>query len=367
MSTNFAHVEPIVESSVVFDNDVNLERFGWMAGPDIDLQHRSGSQYVGGFRDDLIPARSLLRLPRSVAFGPYEHPATVLYGEEQGSAGALIGIAPAASSTPDKTLNALKGTASRLSSFQRPPKWCAYTLMRENEKRGMCLFENVKGFDWEEVKKIYSLIIPPNVQVWREDFNWTMERTVIGQTVKGPFLDEVRAYLKVGGLAGERIKEAAAPGRRTAPAEHLRAATDMIKVMRLACDRAWSYFTVRLNESESAIRRYRDGKPGLQDYAQVDERFVSSRLPMDVLALANLNRTPIDLQQLGAAQAMTRDSNQAMMKGFEMIADKFVAKNTPSLTQEEIFDMFDKKLTERDEFWKSEIVKLSAPKTEGDA
>ena len=82
---------------------------------------------------------------------------------------------------------------------------------------------------------------------------------------------------------------------------------------------------------------------------------------MDVLALAHLNRTPIDLQQLGAAKEMTQQSNSAMMKGFELIADKF-SKQPQGMTPEAIEAMIAKQLAERDEYWKAQLETMAPPK-----
>lgn len=230
-------------------------------------------------------------------------------------------------------------------------------LMRENEKRGMCLFETIKGLSWDEVKVIYSLVMPP-LQVMVDEFGWDLEREVLGQRVRGPFLDQIREYLKPGGQAAERVKEMGTPGKRAVTAERLRGAKDALLEMRGASNRGWSYFIVRLNETESAVRRFRDGKPGKQDYDQPDERFINSMLPMDIQALANLNRTPIDLQQLAAGAKMTEDSNATMMKGFEMIANKMTANQPQAVTMEDVQKLLD----ERDLYWKAQLDEAGAAK-----
>lgn len=354
MSTNLAYAEPHVsQQQLVVDNDKFLTRYAFMAGPPIDISRRTFSQFVGDWRDDVIPNMALLRLPDAIAKGPFELDAKSL---NQGGSLHGMDIPLATSSTPN--LDDLKrGQEERLTRFVNVSKMCAYMLMRENEKRGLCLFEHVKGENWDEVKRIYGLILPPDRTIWQHDFGFDLERTVNGQTVRGPFLDQVRVYLKQGGLAGERLKEMGQPGKRAVPAETLKAAVAMVKEMRLAAERAWSYYLVRLNASERDIQRFRDGKPGKADYDQVDERFVGSILPMDILALAHLNRAPLDAREAVAKAESDTKANEALMRGFEMMANKI---NQPSgaITMEQVQQM----LAERDAHWKEELAKLGASK-----
>lgn len=362
MSSNLAYAEPHVsDSEIAIDNDKFLTRYAFMAGPPIDVSRRLGSQFVGDWRDDTIPNMTLIRLPDARAYGPFEQPAQILHGDSAGSEGSPLASIPAPVSSTPNSLQRNQG--SRLTRFVNVPKMCAYMLMRENEKRGMCLFEHLKGENWDEVKKIYGLILPPDRTIWTETFGFDLERTVNGQTVRGPFLDQVRGYLRQGGLAGERLKEMGQPGKRSVPAETLKAAVSMVKEMRMACDRAWSHYLVRLNASERDILRFRDGKPGKADYDQVDERFVGGILPMDILALAHLGRAPMDSREAVASEKATGEANATMLKGFEMIAGKINQSAQPAITMEDIQKLLDA----RDEHWKAELAKLNAPKEVLDA
>lgn len=354
MSSNLAYAEPYVSGQeTILDNDKFLTRYAFMAGPPIDVSRRIGSQFVGDWRDDTIPNMTLIKLPDARSLGPFEQPAQIIHGDSAGSEGSPLASIPAPVSSTPNSLQRNQG--SRLTRFVNVPKMCAYMLMRENEKRGMCLFEHIKGENWDEVKKIYGLIFPPDRTIWQHDFKFDLERTVLGQTVRGPFLDDVRGYLKQGGLAAERLKEMGQPGKRSVPAETLKAAVAMVKEMRLATERAHSYYLVRLNASERDILRFRDGKPGKSDYDQVDERFIGGILPMDILALAHLGRAPIDARAAVAQSESDTKANEAMLKGFEMIAGKI---NQPSITIEDV----QKLLAERDAHWRAELEKLGAPK-----
>lgn len=354
MSSNLAYAEPYVSGQEsILDNDKFLTRYAFMAGPPIDLSRRVGSQFVGDWRDDTIPNMTLIKLPDARALGPFEQPAQIIHGDSAGNEGSPLASIPAPVSSTPNSLQRNQG--SRLTRFVNVPKMCAYMLMRENERRGMCLFEHVKGENWDEVKRIYGLIFPPDRTIWQYDFGFDLERTVNGQTVRGPFLDQVRNYLKQGGLAGERLKEMGQPGKRAVPAETLKAAVTMVKEIRLATERAWSYYLVRLNASERDILRFRDGKPGKADYDQVDERFIGGILPMDILALAHLNRAPIDSREAVANSKAADEANATLLKGFEMMAGKI---NQPSITLEDV----QKLLAERDAHWEAELKKLGASK-----
>lgn len=352
MTTSF--VEPLstnLESYV--EDDRFLVRYAWMAGPPINIAAWTGSRGVGEFSDDRIPNMTLIRLPDARPLGPYEVPAVIIQGDSVGSESSpLSAIAAPVSSTPNPLQ---RNEGSRLTRFNNSPKQVAYLLMRTFESSGLCLFEHVKGENFDEVKRAYKLVFP-GMEALRGEFDFTAERTKMGQIVRGPFLDEVREYLKVGGVAAERLKQMQAPEKRKVPVEILKNAVSMLREMRGATERAWAHYLVKLNGSEREIRRFRDGKPGKADYDQVDERFINNVRPIDIEAMAHTNRTPLDLQQLEAGQAMAATQSDTMMKGFRDLVGKL--GQGPSVTMEDIEKLLADREAKRDAWWREELRKL---------
>ena len=231
--------------------------------------------------------------------------------------------------------------------------------MRANEYRGMCLFEKVKGVEREEVRRMFSLFMPFNVVkgTWHASeiaaLGWDMERDVLGQKVRGPFLDQLRPYLAEGGPAGERLTEQKRVGLGAATAEQLKGAKSMLLEIRAAGERAHLFFSAHLDTSDSEIRRYGDGKPGKQYYDLPDGRYSGGTLPLDVLAMANTKRDPIDKVALREAAKRTDDQNATMLEGFRLIAAEMGAAQKSAVTMEDV----QKLIAERDAFW---VAKLEA-------
>jgi hypothetical protein len=371
MSANArAFTEPVGTTTPIIEDDRRLVRYAFMAGPDIDLSRNSGSLFIGDFKDEILPARTLVKLPRATSFGPFEVPATIMHGDsivQQGpsfTAGMEGMIPPPTTATPD----ILRGAKERLTRFTNEPKLCAYILMRANEARGMCLLEHVKGQESEEVLRIYSLFMPirPNGALDTQlinDLGWDMEREALGVRVRGPFLDDIREYLREGGAAGQRLTEAAQPGRRNATAEQIKAAKAMLLQMRAACERAWAFFNNHLNIEEAAIIERRNGRPGKRAYDLPDGRFTGGTLPMDIQALANTKRDPMDMKATREQTRQMEDNNAVMLKGFEMVADKIAAAQPKAVTAEDVAQLVDAKMQERDEYWTREIEKMKKSPT----
>jgi hypothetical protein len=189
---------------------------------------------------------------------------------------------------------------------------------------------------------------------------------VLVQAVRGPFLDQLRPYLRQGGPAGQRIMDAVqTAGSRQATAEQIAGAKEMVLQMRAGADRAWGFFNTHLNATESEIRRFRDGKPGKQYYDLPDERFTGGTLPLDIVAMANTGRVPIDMQSASEAASRLTEQNEVYMKGFELIADKIAASNAAAAKQGVTVEYLNELLDQRDAYWKGELdrmgVKDSAP------
>jgi len=371
MSTNLAYSEPVVpQDQFRAEDDRHLMRFAWKGGAYMDLNRFMPSQFVGAFPDDVIPSHQLVVIPEARSIGPFEVPATIMSGDgsvmQQGPSFAVgsEGMVPApVSATPDR-FNPNRG--ARLTRFTNSPKMCGYILMRKYESEGMCLFEQLKGMAKDEMRKLYALFMPVKVNgswdtVKIQALGWDMEREVLGQAVSGPFLDDIRKHLKEGGTAGQWLKETEVPGKgKMATAEQRRDAKYMLLEMRGAATRAWAFLNTRLNDTEKEIRRARDGKPGKEYYDAVDERFTGGVLPLDIVAMANTNRAPIDLQAAREQSAREENQNSVMMQGFNLIADK-IAESKQAVTMEDVQRM----LAERDAHWAAQIAAMKKDEATG--
>lgn len=364
MSTNLAFTQPYVPADERSrEDDRHLARYAFNAGPDIDLSHFSGSQFVGDFPGEVLHGRRLHKIPEARANGPYEYPAQTVYGDspmggEQG-ASFLTAIPPSPTATPTM----LRGNnGSRMTRFVNPPKVCAYMLMRRNESRGLCLFENVKGWSTDEVLKAFGLFWPVTVagsvnKRMLEELGWEMEREVMGITVHGPFLDQIREHLKEGGLAGQMLKVATSPGSQKGTARDFAAAKQMIIHARGACEVAWASFNGHLNNEESAIMERRQGKPGKRNYDLPDSRFMGGVLPLDIQALANTNRSPIDERQIKDQTTQMEANNSILMRGFELMGEKLAGRG--GLSREDL----DAALAARDKVWEDRLAALGVSPT----
>lgn len=364
MSTNLAYAEPVIpEGQFRQEDDRHLMRFAWKGGGAMDLNRFMPSQFVGAFPDDIISAHQLVIIPEARSLGPFEAAATIMSGDgsvmQQGpnfSPGSE-GMVPApTSATPDRNH---PNRGSRLTRFTNSPKMCGFILMRKYESEGLCLFEQLKGTPKDEMRKLYSLFMPVRANgSWDmakiQALGWEMEREVLSQRVSGPFLSDIREHLREGGTAGQWLQDTIKPGTgKMATAEQRRDAKYMLLEMRSAATRSWAFLNTRLNDTEKEIRRARDGKPGKEYYDSVDERFTGGVLPLDIVAMANTNRAPIDLQAAREQSAREENQNSTMMQGFNMIADK-IGGNGSGVTAEDVQKM----LAENDAKWVQRIKDL---------
>jgi hypothetical protein len=348
--------QPTHQSSQAAIDDRHLQRWLWMASVPISLSDWSGSRFVGSFENDLLSPKRLIafRPGHAVALGVYEFPAMIMHQQDQGigdNNGTFLDGVAAPSSVFDT------GRRERLTRYANPPKLCAYLLMKEYERRGLALFEHLKGLDDEVIESVYEAVIPAEIEAqWAKT-----KRVVLEQDVRGPFLDQIRDWL---GRPG------ASPMADFAKKKGVsKSIVELVKLtsveLRAACNRGWSFENASLNTSEQQIRRYRNGKLGKEYYDSIDERFSGGPLPLDILCLADTGRQPIDLQQVEAARVMSESTSETMMQGMEVFAERIAAKlaDKPTLTAEQVTAIVEKQLKERDAFWQSEIEKLKGAST----
>jgi hypothetical protein len=188
-----------------------------------------------------------------------------------------------------------------------------------------------------------------------------MERTVLEVNVEGPFLDQVSEYLKPNGQAGLILKSLAGDSKgRGVAARLLNAAMEMKRVMATACNRAEAFFTVHLNTSDAEIQAKRAGNPGKVYYDLPDFGYVGGTLPLDIQALANMNRSPLDERIANEQSAREEKNHNVTLQGFEMLAGKIGGGGGISTSDlEKIIDAkVAKAKEESNAYWKAELKKL---------
>lgn len=346
MSTQIAR--PTEETGVALqkrNDDAPLMRWGFMASHPISVANMTGSKYLGSWPHDKVPAKQLLMIPEAVNQGPFEIPAQV-YSDGEG-----FEIDPAGSWFANQPTTGVKGGAfghqqGPTSIFRKPPKMVAYLLMRGYEKRGLCLFEEMAGAGELEMVQLFDLVLPPSVLS-------RATRRILEVDVRGPFLDEIRAYLT--SIKGAR-------GKLPAEGRHV------FDELYAACERAWHFENNHLNESEADIRMYRAGKRGKANYGMPDERFATAedpQLPLDLICLADTDRAPLDMQEFSQQASITNSTNEAMVEGMKVWGDKFVealaSKQAAGVSASEVSLMISQAVAERDAVWEArlnEIVKV---------
>lgn len=350
--------QPTHQGAQAVADDRHLQRWLWMASIPISLADWSGSRFVGKFDNDLLMPKRLiaLRPGHANALGVYEFPAMIMHQQDQGVGDNNGGTFLDAIAPPSTVFDT--GRRERLTRYSNAPKLCGYMLMKEYERRGLALFEHLKGMEDDEVAAVYEAVIPAEVEAgWAK-----VKRVVLEHDFHGPFLDQIRDWL---GRPGSSPMSEYAKKRGTAKDAETRARRSIMATeMRSACSRAWSFENAALNTSEQQIRRYRNGKLGKEYYDAPDERFPEAPMPLDILCLADTNRQPIDMQQVEAARVANEGTQQAMVKGMEAVADRIAEKMTSGVSLEQIEAAIDSRIKERDAFWQAEIEKLKTAKAQ---
>lgn len=337
-------------------DDRYLTRWLWNASAPISLADYSASRFVGKFDDDILPAKRLVAFQPGMArsLGPYEHPAFTGTQADMG-----ISHVETMLSIPVAGMNPATGQVgeSPKTAYNNNPKICAYMLMRDYERRGLCLFEDMRGTSDEEIMFLFDMIIPPEIEA-----QWAREtRTVLDHDFRGPFLDQYKAWLGSASnsplLAWFNANIGKKKSLQRKESDRLGA---MGREMRAAVNRAWSWENTMLNTTEQQIRRYRNGHKGKEFYDMPDERFANPIPPLDLLCLADTNRQPLDLQQVEAANVLNKGTQDAMMSGMETFADRIASKMQPGLTLEAVDKLIQERLDAQAAHYQLQIDALNA-------
>jgi hypothetical protein len=341
----------------------------WMInmGSPIGLSEYTGSRFVGKFPDDVLPAKS------PIFFAPHAARATGLYEHKAitgSQADMAVNLVDDMMSIPVNS--GAQGTLAPITRYDNNPKLCAYMLMRDYERRGLCLFETVKGMDEADFLFLYDLIIPPHIEKeWRKT-----KRAVLDHEFRGPFLYQFKEWLGVRGDSpmqkwyNANIRELHSHGLDRQQTDKHGA---MITALREAVDRAWKWESSSLNDSEAAIRAKRNGEPGKRFYDMPDERFVNPVPPLDLICLVDLNRTPMDLQQMEAAGQMGKATSESIVEGMKGFATELASKMAPQpqtsgVTVEDVEQLLaiqreqmEKEAAEREAVWQARVEALLNP------
>lgn len=331
----------------------------WMArwvfnmGAPISLAEYSGSRFVGKFDNEVLPSKKPVLFAPHMArsLGVYEHRAHI------GDLGSMsTSVVDEMLSVPINApqIGSIDLTRQApLSQYDNNPKLCAYLLMRDYERRGLVLFEDLRGVEEEEFNFLFSLIIPPEIE---EQWARTT-RTVLDHEFRGPFLDQYKAYMGVEGNAilrtavNARLKAAYPDGAGRKITERL---SVMGKQIRGGVNRAWSYENSVLNTTEQQIRRYRNGHKGKEFYDMPDERISNPVPPLDLHCLADTGRSPIDLQQVEATNKASEATQNGMVAAMETLGEKIAQKMAPGVTPEQIEGIIERRLAAQRAEWESE-------------
>jgi hypothetical protein len=242
--------------------DAKLVRYGWSAGLDIGLSQRTGSRFCGNFPDEKIPRRTLIAFTAALTLAPWEIPAVVgSRMEDLDARDVLTEYEQACIAAEDEGYEHQKSQV-----LTRQPRTVAYDIARDYDHYGLCLFEHLKGDNWEELQGYYDLILPEDAYA-PDGLLAPVERmSVLGFKVRGTFLDQVRDYV---------IKRSPANlARAGLDAGQFERAEGVLREMRGACDRAWRHMTKVIAESNLEIRRRNSGGVGKNWYDERDADFL---------------------------------------------------------------------------------------------
>lgn len=327
--------------------DPNATRYGWMGLHPIDLRFYAGVNYVGDYTDqkgrECIPAKQLITFIPQQALALNEVMAvSVIAGQEE--------------------IKIMDGyEAAMLTKEGRPatrtarisPAYQAYMLMRDYERRGMCLFEESAGLGQAEMDAFFDTVLPPDAPELVPCFRSVLEQRVpeVGLDV---FLDQYRAFF-------QRFKLRDAQARYKTTLDR-KIAGDVYINLSGAIARAWSFANATLNSTEANIRKFRNGHKGKEFYDSPDERFADTQVPLDIICLAETGRAPITLTAIHEAQTLAAANQTAVMSGMEnvgkQIADALstataqAQPQAPQITLSDIQGMF----AERESQWEARLV-----------
>lgn len=355
MSTNLREIVkqgPPPAGMVAKADDRFQSRIVWNAGSPISLAENSGSRFVGKFKDDVLPAKRPVFFQPGMArsTGLYEHPAFIGTQSDMGSSHVDSMLSVPVNSTAN-------GSSAPLTAYNNNPKFCAYLLMRDYERRGLCLFESMKGVTEEEFFFLFDLIIPPHVEKeWAKS-----KRTVLEHEFRGPFLDQYKGWLgnrmqsPMKTWYNANIRELVPKGLDRQQSDKLGA---MVMELRNAVLAAWRWENTVLNTTEQQVRRYRNGHKGKEFYDMPDERFTNPVPPLDLICLADTARTPIDAQQAEAMTEASANQQQSMADAMEVLGTTIAQKLGGGVTMEQIDKLLEEKLAVQVAHYEAEIEKL---------
>lgn len=302
--------ESSVQRTLEVQDNSALNRWGWMAGFDIDLSQLSGSNFLGDFPGEKIPRRTLFKIREAMALGPNELPAITSRSEVEITREHLGVLEEEWASD-----------AGRQSSktFVNSPGFIAKRLDERFGVEGLAIFEADGLLDLDREKALFlcDSILPPPTEWSDFGMHFIAEREVLSVPYVGPFLDQVREFLR---------RHSGAYMRNVA---HLRGsdlqkANAMRSIMITATERAWRFENRILNTSEEQIIRFQNGKRGKEWYDRPDERFENARA-RDLEFLADLGRAPLNEKQIEIAKRLAEGSNSAIVSGMGAIANQFSA------------------------------------------
>lgn len=293
--------------------DDNLDRYIWIAlAPAFIGQRNRGATYLGDYPGEVLPAKTPVRIASTRSLTGYELKAMELNDVVAAGARTL----PEVDNHPNSQISA--NSAKKLANF----------YARELEGFGVAVLSQLAGASAELVNEVFGKIFRKN---WIESLEseGKLVRVVENVTFRGVFLDQVRDYLRRDAQAIPK-----APGVSEQLSELL---SVTIRELLDACDRAWAFANEKLNESEKQIRKRQSNTPGGKDwYDMPDHRFPNALPPLDLVCLAQTNRTPIDLKELAASKEMTKELGKSVVEGIAKAAG-----GNGGLTLEQVQAMLD--------------------------
>ncbi|GEM_PF-5580285 len=279
--------------------DANLPRYGYSPILDIDIRNRDGSRKVGNFKGGFLRRRTLLPFLGLTAESMREIRAE-----------AMTGVSEAISEpfNPDIAM-----AAAAPMRIWRSPLTCSNDLLRDYGHSGFTVFEELKHWSYEEVRRFFQILLPAEAI--------TVTRKILfGIGFEGPFLFEMRPYLLSEGM--QNIYNAQLKAKAHGACEYL------LRGLFSAHDKGWAFANKELDDSERDIREKQK-----RGYDQVDWRFTENLPPLDLLLLAETNRTPQQFEQLEAASQMSKEIGREIASEF---ATRNVQSNPPGITKEDL-------------------------------
>lgn len=273
----------------------NEPHYIWIALASVYHGHRNnGSSFIGDFSGEILPAKTPLRIDPTRAYAPYEIKAIAIELASEGEKNSL----PEVDRHPNSMVS--ENTAASLVEFIR----------KNYEDFGVAFFPELVGEDSVNVNAAFSTIFSESYFKELADKEGGNVRTTEGVDFQGPFLDQIRDYLKQ-----NRGKILARPGVTREAREML---SKIIGELDKSIEKAWGAANAKLNNTEEQIRDAANGKPGGKPwYDMPDHRFPNSLPPQDLVCLVQTNRVPIDLKQLDASREMSEKMGASVVEGMK--------------------------------------------------